>query len=412
MFGSMAPIEGLWLNRKDRMDSQENVPQEQPQAAGDAPGAASSLGRQRLPFGLLSIDEILAHAKYRAEKRDNVDVDAVADLGLHYRPAEGGAEGGYFATVPVKNNDGNVVMKQLPLSPSAIRTACRLIKTTPAFFEQGDDPDFFPKNFQHIMDSPRKKERGLLLRHDGLKINAMLPRNYVVKDAAELLEDFIPALQSNMGDVRGVLALENTNGDYGSYRIVMGNNIMPSLTDEKGQFLMFNIATSETGLSPTKTSLGLYRTYCTNSAIRVQTLSAWNHLSNFDPFFDKAARTIRESGYLQDAYGRIFESLLREPLPFPAFDLIEAFKREKLISENHAESALIHARTDDVETQYDLFNVITRSAQDLPTITERESAEETAMRLFTEPGGVLEALRQAESGRRPGRRGKNGPIVG
>lgn len=361
----------------------------------DAPGAASSEDRQQLPYGLLTIDEILEHTKARQEYTDTVDVDAAIDLSLRYEQV-GDKQGGFLATVPVRNKDGTVQMKDLPLSDSAVKTGCRLIKGTPEFFAESPDPDAFPKWFRNVMDKADRKQRGMIVRHDGMKINAILPRNYLVKDAYDLLSEFLPALQENVGDIRGVLGLEPGNGDIASYRIVMGNNIMPSLAQDQGQFLMFNINTSEAGLIDTKTSLGLYRTFCTNSAIRTQTLSKWDHKTPFAPFYDKAAKTIRESGYLRSHYGKIFEEMLNERLPFPALDLLNAFKREQLITNNHFESAAIHAQASEVINQYDLFNVLTRSAQDLPSIQARERAEEAAMKLFTETGGVIEALRRAE----------------
>lgn len=365
-----------------------------------------------LPYGLLSVDQIMAHVNARANYRENVEVESAADLGLHYRePSQENAKGGFYATVPVTMANGQTKMQALPLSDGAVKTACKLIgQGDPKFFAQGDDPDFFPKTFRHVIDSTKRKQRGMLLRHNKDRITSILPRDYVVKDADKLLGDFIPALQENVGQIVGVLGIEQgDDGDSASYRIVMGNNIMPSLADDKGQYLMFNINTSESGLFDTKTSLGLYRTFCTNSAIRVQTLSRWDHRSAFSPFYDKAARTIREAGYLQDSYGKIFEELLREKLPFPAPDLIDAFRREQLIATDHAKLATVYSETEPSETQYDLFNILTRSAQDLPSIRAREDAEVRAMNIFTQPGGVLEALRRAEN--KKGRRKNVGPLL-
>jgi hypothetical protein len=369
----------------------------------DAPGAASSAPNAQLPHGLLSVQEILAHTRYRADHRETLQVESAADLGIHYQD-RGNGTSGFYAAVPVTNADGSVRMKELPLSHGAVMTACWTMPGRPSIetFAAADDPSAFPKFFQNVMDSQKRKQHGMLVRHDGLQINAVLPPNYVVKDSADLLEEFIPALRDNVGDIVGVLGLEQGYGDIASYRIVMGNNIMQGIEPDKGQYLMFNINTSETGLIDTKTSLGLYRTFCTNSAIRTQTLSRWDHRTPFSPFYDKSARVIRESGYLQESYSKIFAELLGTPLPFPALDLIHAFRREQLITRGHAEVALIHAESSASETQYDLFNIMTRSAQDLPTISARELAEEASMKLFTEPGGVLAALQRAENRTRRG----------
>lgn len=367
-----------------------------------------------LPYGLLSVDQIMSHVNARAANRENVEVEGAAELALHYREPTGSQpKGGFVARVPVTLANGTTRLEDLPLTDGAVKTACKLIGMgDPRFFSQGDDPDFFPKTFRHILDSRQRKQRGFLVRHNKMAVTSILPRDYVIKDAANLLGDFIPALQENVGEIKGVLGLEQGDGDIASYRVVMGNNIMPSLAEDKGQFLMFNINMSESGLIDSKTSLGLYRTFCTNSAIRVQTLSRWDHRSAFSPFYDKAARTIREAGYLQDSYSKIFEELLRAKLPFPAMDLIDAFRREQMIAGEHCKLANIYAETEPSETQYDLFNILTRSAQDLPSIRQREEAEVNAMNIFTQTGGVMEALRRAEAkGGRPSKRGNVAPLL-
>lgn len=366
-----------------------------------------------LPYGLLTVDQIMSHVNARAANRENVDVEGAAELALHYRePSNAQPKGGFYAKVPVTLFDGTVRMEDLPLTDGAVKTACKLIgQGDPKFFSQGDDPDFFPKTFRHVIDSTKRKQRGMLVRHNKYQVTSILPRDYVVKDANQMLAEFIPALQENVGEIKGILGIEQGEGDISSYRVVMGSNIMPSLDESKGQFMMFNINMSENGLIDSKTSLGLYRTFCTNSAIRVQTLSRWDHRSAFSPFYDKAARTIREAGYLQDSYSKIFEELLHEKLPFPAMDLVDAFKREQLIASEHAKLALIYAETEPAETQYDLFNILTRSAQDLSSIRQREDAEVHAMNIFTQPGGVLEALRKAEAKGKRGRKGNVGPML-
>lgn len=353
-----------------------------------------------LPYALLPVDSIMNHVEARASNRETIELESASELGLHYREASReNPRGGFWGRVPVIMADGNQKMCDLPLSDVAVKTGAKLIESTPKFFAQGNDPDFFPKTFNHIMDSSQRKVHGMLVRHNKLEINSILPSNYVIKDAVDLLREFVPALQENVGQIIGILGVEDglEGGNHCSYRIVLGNNIMPSLDDTHGQYMMFNINTSESGLHDTKTSLGLYRTTCTNSAIRVQNQSRFDHHSPFSPFYDKTARAIQEIGYLTDSYSKIFEGLLLEKLPFPAGDLVDAFKREQLISIKHGEFAEVYAESEPANTQWDLFNILTRSAQDLPTIREREAGESSAMSIFTQPGGVLETLRKAET---------------
>jgi hypothetical protein len=280
-----------------------------------------------------------------------------------------------------------------------------MVKTEPKYFSQFQDKSEFPRALVKGIDDGKRQDKGVLVRHDGMNITAILPQDYRVHDAAHLLESFLEPLKDNLGDIRGVQSLEQGGGDICSYRVVMGANIMPSLDDKHGQFMAFFITTSENGIIPTVCTLGLYRAVCTNTAIREQTINKWDHRSGVNAFYEKVAGVIHKTGYYQSQYSAIFAELLNTPLGIPASDLISAMHGNRLITKSHADTALLYAgnQTEDgrqVTTHWDLFNVMTASARDLPTVQAREQAESKTLTLFTDPGGLGEHLRRSHD-RRP-----------
>lgn len=346
---------------------------------------------QNITAGLQSVETVLADAKYRHDHRVTLEYSNVTELGIRWHDqGPDKSESGYYAKI-----DG----RELRMSDGAMKTACRLIKTEPKFFNQFPDHDAFPKTFRHILDNPGRNESGVILRHDGLQVNCILPRSYQVRDANELLGDFVGSLNENLGDIKGISVVDEGFGDHTRYYVVMGNNLMPEIDDSLGQYMMFMLSMSETGLQPARTALGLYRTICTNSAVRQQTLSKWNHEGSIGKFYDSTNETIRMTGYLQSQFSKVFGELLKIPLEHDATELLKAMKTAKAISRDHHQlaSTYVLTPTEDgrsVETQYDLFNVLTRAAQDLPSLRQREDAEQGAMALFTAEGGLFEELRR------------------
>lgn len=345
------------------------------------------------PIGgaLQSVASIVERAVYRAKHRTTLDIDRIAHLSIHYSDQDAShTEAGYYAII-----DG----KEMKLSDTAFGQANKLIRVRDKrYWGQFPDTQAFPKTLTHIWDS--KDNPRLLVRHDGLQVNSFLSPSYKIRDAAETLDDIIPQIESNMGAIMGVSAIEQGSGDVLSYRVVIGGNLMPSVKEEFGQYMMFMINLSETGLLDTQTVMGAFRGSCTNSAIRIATMSKWNHKSDLDTFMEETNGILRLTSYYRNSFSQVFEELLRAPVGVPMGDLLRMLVRMKLISNAHYEAAMVYVdgQTEDGrqhETQYDAFNLLTRSAQDL-SFAQRQIAEQRALTIFTSKGGLAEVLRDAE----------------
>ena len=347
------------------------------------------------------LQTVLDDTRRRSEGRQNIPMGSVLDMNLQFAdPNPRQPRGGFVAKI-----DG----KTLPLGDGAIKTACKLMGAKPEMFRKASDPMAFAEMLRSIVDNPNRKQQGVLLRTglapNGIdeEIQAILNPDYRIRDAHEQLEHFAGVLEDNGMNVRGVSRLEQGFGQANSYRMIVGENVMPSLDDLRGQFMMFVYSGSETGLVSDMTTLGLYRLICTNGAMRMdhhQLVSEWNHRQPLDRHLNKASESIRHMGYLTETWGKTFQQLANEPLEQPAPDLLHALRDQSLISSGHYDAAERISVTEQVDTQFDFYNLLTRSAQDLPSISQREKAESTALRLFTEPGGVIEQLRRSASGRR------------
>lgn len=355
---------------------------------------------------IVSLEDALEAASLRAKGYTNLDVDRVNDLNIGWRNADSNhRDSGWYAKIG---------SRELILSDQAVRGASKLIlQPNPQHWKQYPDKDAFPKALNHILGNSatsgnRKNPKRLLVRHDGIKVRAILPFTYKINDAAEMLSLFAEQIHKHVGPIQGVSVLEDGDpGDMVSYRVVMDMNIMPSLRKELGQHMMFLLAASETGATfnggaDAFTALGTFRTVCTNSAVRATTTCKWNHRSKSqDRFFGDTTERIRQTGYYQDKYASIFNELLGAKLKdLKPRDLLKAFHSEKLITSGHYDAAELYVREKtedgrDVETQYDLFNVLTRAAHDLPSLVQRQTAETRTLHLFTEQGGFFERLRNA-----------------
>ena len=132
--------------------------------------------------GLLPVQQVLAECQARHNARKTIILPDAVSLNLHWvEPHSGMPRGGFMGRI-----DG----KDLPLGETGMRTACKLIKSRPEFFEQLSDPDAFPKLFRNAIDNPnRQGDAGIMVR-TGLSDNgfsdeiaAILPPSYEVRDA-------------------------------------------------------------------------------------------------------------------------------------------------------------------------------------------------------------------------------------
>jgi hypothetical protein len=329
--------------------------------------------------GLMPIDAVLANAKYRKDHRSDLKFDRAVQLGLHWQEGQRGENGAFYAKI-----DG----KEMKVTNSAVKTACRMVKAKPEFFKQSPDPDAFPKWFRNVMDAPTRRNQGILVRHNGIDVEAILPSDYQVRDTYDFFNDYAEQIGDTVGDIAGVQALERENGAHNSYRIICGTNIMPQLQAEFGQYMMFSLNNSETGLRNDEVRLGLYRTTCTNSAVPGMTHGAsWNHRSAQDTFNNKVGKLIRTTSYYRQSFGNLFNTMLQLPLPADPVSVLQNILDDQIISKAHAKASRNYAMGltemgTAHSTWYDLFNALTRGAQDMPELTARTKAEEAALSIF------------------------------
>lgn len=328
--------------------------------------------------GLESLDQVLDRAKFRKEHRVDMEFSRAADLGLHWREEGRGQSAGFYARI-----DG----RDMQLTDSGVHTAMKLVKGKPEFFKQSPDPNAFPKWFRNVVDAPGREGK-LLVRSDGVKIEAVLPDNYQIRDSYDVLSDFGSIIENEVGDIQGVLSLEKNNGSACSYRIVCGNNILKNLEDSRGQYMMFSLRNSETGMRNMTSQLGLFRTICTNSAIPGMAHAAsWDHKRDESGFNNKVSKIIRQTGYYRNAFETLFSEMLKTKLPDSAEVILKSLFDNKDITKAHFEASRNYAigLTEDGEPHrnwYDLHNAMTRAAQDLPSLSAREKAEEAALDIF------------------------------
>lgn len=354
---------------------------------------------------LKNFDDVLAATRVRAQNRRNFDVERISDLGIEYvdqgkhpRLPEGG-----FVASKLKDAKGNAMV----VGPGAIRGACKLMDVKPNFFNGFEDRNAFPKALANKLDNPNRsgRDRTFKIRtgfaDNGIdeQLAAILPGSYQIRDANEQLSHFAQVVFENLGPIKGVEVAEQGFGDIVSYRMVIGENIQRGQRDEEGQFMMFCLRMSETGLVNDEAALGLYRLICKNGAMGWDeaAVASWSHKTPLEDYLNKAGSTVRMATHFGQAWGKIFGDMEQAKLPAPAADCLHAMKASKMITGQHFDMADLHAKSgmEASNTQYDLYNLLTRGAQDLPNIQQRQSAERTTLEIFTKDGGFLQRLDDA-----------------
>jgi hypothetical protein len=354
----------------------------------------------------------------RATSRNNETLDRISDLGIEYIDESAKhphlPEGGYVAR-NMHDKNGN----SLPLAPSAITGACRMLGTKFKMFAGCEDRDAFPKLLRNNLDNPNrggdhtfKVRTGFAENGIDEVVKAILPGSYEYRDANVQLANFASLCTENIGPIRGVEVEEHGFGDSLMYRFIMGNNIMPKQGDLKGQFVAFCLHMSEHGLFPDTAQLGLWRLICKNGAMGFDnaTIATWTHRSDMMDYMNKAGRTIQAAGGIADIWSGTFGRMSETKLDRPAADMLFDMRARGLITESHWDAADAHQKSgmEPEETQYDLFNVLTRAAQDLPGMRQRQGAERRVLKIFTEGDGVSAALAKARDVAQPGTIGTRG----
>ncbi len=342
---------------------------------------------------LESVDTVLERLRLRSRNRHDVFIDDAVDLYFRWEP---GGLGGYYMKI-----DGI----DMPLTSGAVKTAAqRINQKNPAWFKSFVDENYFPKSFRNFAH-----RSGFLIRHDGKYVQAVLPSKHHIADPHQLLtETFLPALTESMGNIHGVIHQFDQDGDEDSFKLVCGQNIIPTVPDGLGQYMMFSYSTSENGLFDTRTWVGLYRSICQSAAIRGQSCSRWTHKSDAENFLSKTGETIRNFGDYSEAFSKVFIAMTLEPLPknestneiMNAMDMLNILVKGGIMTKDHFKMCRAYANQQtednrDITTHYDLFTVITRGARDIINHRLREKAEEVAFKIFTSSGGLMETVRRS-----------------
>lgn len=353
----------------------------------------------------VSLQDAIEKSRNRSLYRRNFTVERVGDLGIEW--VDKGQHsllpnGGYIAS-KLKDQKGT----PLALSKSAMKTACRLIGANTTFFDGFSDKNAFAKILQNKLDKGKSKKTfkirtGLANGRYQEVLDAILPGKYKINDVNQQLSYLASIIRENLGFVNGVHISEEGFGESISYRLIIGENIVKSQDDHKGQFLSLNLKMSEIGLFNDEVTLGLYRMICKNGAWGWDTslVAKWNHTTNMDKYLETISGTVYKSQHIAKIWSEVFNLMSKTRLDRHASDYLFEMNNNGLISVQHYDYCNDQIKIGHPqETQYDLFNILTRAAQELPTIALRQSAERKALKIFTGGRGINGALEDARKER-------------
>lgn len=349
-------------------------------------------------------ETVLKATRQRALNRQNLDVDRIKDLGIEYSDTHPQLPNGGYVATKLKDSKG----RAMALNESAIAGAMKLLGAKRNFFAGFEDRDALPKMLINKLDNPaRQGEHTFKVRTGWTSdegrfaevITAILPGSYQIRDANVQLQQFAEMVHENLGPIRGVQVSETGYGDALAYRMIVGNNIMKGTREDAGQHMMFSLRMSENGLFDDEAALGLYRLICANGAMGWDTASiaTWSHKTELTDYTNKAGKTITATSRFQQLWSPIFDNMAQAKLEHPAADYLHMMKTRQMITDRHYQMADSHAKSgmEPTDTHYDLYNLLTRGAQDLPSLLQRYQAERKTLKLFTEDGGFVPALDKA-----------------
>ncbi len=356
-----------------------------------------------LGSNLESVQDVMKDLEERKNNRLNLMFGSVADMGFHHAgpPLNPDIDSQFMMRI-----DG----KDLHVANTAIKTACRMIGCSSDHFDQYGDSNALPKALRNIIDdNPGRMFKKVLVRTDGLRVNAILPENYQIKDDYDLVGDFATTMEDVYGkELHGIERIAHDDSSLTSYRMIAGGDMLGKDEAEDSHdvldignspmFLMFVVTSSEIGLDKTFTTLGTYRLWCQNGALRLdqkQIVARWDHIGSMSQFYSKTNRIIRESGGFQTVCSKVFRELRQIPLGLPSNDLLHHLHDGKFIGRKHYEASVpLMMANNGIRTQFEFFNGLTRSAQGLETIPLRQKGESDALSIALNPtdwGSMLTA---------------------
>ena len=371
-------------------------------------------------------NDLLAELAARSEDRQDLLITDPVDANMSWIPtSEIDGVKGHFRLAPENVSRGVLhdYMQEhgdinFEWGSPAHRSICRMMETTPERYRKfGNGAEGrFLREFREWFANPREDNKGIIVRteSDALgkrMVEGFVPGNFNTLDEFSIVATVMEQLDSSKQFVNGVNVLHDSHRKTSSFRIIFGDPVITPgdhtfLDDNDETFCMLDIRYSPIGYTSFDAQLALWRLLCRNGAMRrdLEFLHVkWgqhyreNEDSSHRRLFDRTAEVVSRVDQFAPMIGAACRGLPGLALGEEPEEIIGALNRMHLLPKKHHDLALarLESRVDGVvRTEWDMLNLLTRSAHDLSSISERQTGEGRALQMAMQPeafSGIVQA---------------------
>jgi hypothetical protein len=261
--------------------------------------------------------------------------------------------------------------RRLPLGQTCVKTALSFAQIPNAEWLMGKPHQ---RLVETLYDETRRKG-GVQVAVNDREIRAFVPKEFTWLTDHELLVGVRESLR-HYGPM-GIQVVQDAENESVDYRMLFGKSIGPKGDNVYG---MLSIRASEFALTRNEASLGLYREICANGTLTCQNNQTvkWNHRGNKMSFASQMGELLSGAeGFLEQS-GHLLTHAMKTKLSASVYYVLYAMERMEILKPRQVELIKESASENNVNTVYDMWNLITDSAKNAD-LSVRRRIEQSAM---------------------------------
>ena len=344
---------------------------------------------------MVTVETLMKNLDGRANDREDFFMPQARDAKFQYNQPELGGEvkRGMFTM----NLDG----EEFEVSNSAIRSACKLMKTSREFFQR-NFPNWQQKLCRDFVSAVDHLERGVIARTDtrsngtSRRIESFSPSTWNTQvQETDMIRGVAERLNAQYEDsLIGVQHLSHKNARTDAFRFIFGQPVIGEGANVK-MYPMLSLIHSPYGFANTELTLGLYRVICKNGMLRQDFKAGramWNQTSNPDRFFQDIRETVDVAGDFASYCSQALVDMPNKELSHHPMEILGGLNNSRLINRDHFDLSCSMLPEREVKTEYDMLNLLTDSVKGIRSLARRQYGEGVAMRIGMQRSGFSGVL--------------------
>ena len=298
----------------------------------------------------------------------------------------------------------------IPLSKRAVNQAAGLMGCKGGwkrYANMGENgPRHFIADFHSYFRNRREDDFNLIMRtiDTGIRreVEGIMRDDIDRTDSNRFVAEAMRSIMERYGDcIRGVEVFESPTQGGMEFRMLFGNPIMRELEPEptKRIYTMLNLSTSDTRAFMPRMSLGLWRMWCTNGFTSQMFEETAFRMTNSSTFREAEA-ALDSMASIAFPYAGLLATSLQESQRRriggdsnrSAFDILGMMRDAGDLNEAFYDRCHDLGKNaygdNELETEWDVFNLMTDAAKGLGSMSARRNAEDKALSFTMYDGGI------------------------